>query len=204
MTERITGLFDVTMNKQPMHAAAEQSGIGRMSLDKRYHGDLDATGVGEMLAAMTATRGSAGYVALERVEGTLRGRRGTFFLQHAGTMDRGTPSLSVTVVPDSGTDELIGLSGRLDIRIDGRRAPLRLRVRARRTVDDDGVASRSVIARPTHRSRRERRAAARPRRREGVRDRRDLVEPGAGRALAPATPRSMSGRHARASDRGTA
>lgn len=118
MSERITGTFDVTLQRQPIHDAGTASGIGRMSLDKRYHGELDATGVGEMLAAMTATPGSAGYVAIERVEGTLRGRSGAFFLQHAASMDRGTPSLSVTVVPDSGTDELVGLTGRLDIRIE--------------------------------------------------------------------------------------
>ncbi len=119
MTERITGVFDVKMTPQPLHEAATASGIGRMSLAKRYHGELDATGTGEMLAAMTPTPGSAGYVAMERVEGTLRGYRGAFFLQHAGTMQRGAPRLSVTVVPDSGTDELVGLSGRMDIRIEG-------------------------------------------------------------------------------------
>ena len=118
MKERISGTFDVTMGKQPMHDEAIASGIGRMSLAKRYHGDLDATGVGEMFAAMTSTPGSAGYVALERVEGSLRGRDGVFFLQHSGTMDRGAPQLSVTVVPDSGTDALIGLSGRMNIRIE--------------------------------------------------------------------------------------
>ena len=114
-----TGTFDVTMTPQDLHAAAADSGIGRMALAKRYHGELDATGVGEMLAAMTATPGSAGYVALERVDGTLAGRSGTFFLQHAGTMDRGSPTLSVSVVPDSGADGLAGLSGRLGIRIEG-------------------------------------------------------------------------------------
>lgn len=118
MTEHITGTFDVTMTQQTVHDAATDAGFGRMALAKRYHGALDATGVGEMLAAMTATPGSAGYVAIERVDGTLAGRRGSFFLQHHGVMDRGAPTLSVSVVPDSGTDELTGLSGRLDIRID--------------------------------------------------------------------------------------
>ena len=118
MTERITGTFDVKMNPLPLHEAAVDAGIGRMGLDKRYHGALDASGVGEMLAAMTTTPGSAGYVALERVDGTLGGRSGSFFLQHSGTMDRGAPTLSVTVVPDSGTGELAGLSGRLAIRIE--------------------------------------------------------------------------------------
>ncbi|MEO8936554.1 MAG: DUF3224 domain-containing protein [Burkholderiaceae bacterium] len=118
MKERISGTFDVTMTKQSMHEGAVDSGIGRMSLAKRYHGDLDATGVGEMLAAMTATPGSAGYVAIERVEGKLAGRDGGFFLQHSGTMDRGVPQLSVTIVPDSGTAALTGLSGRMNIRIE--------------------------------------------------------------------------------------
>ena len=117
MTEHISGTFDVTMGKKAMHDAASNSGIGRMSLDKRYHGGLDATGVGEMLAAMTAIPGSAGYVAMEFVEGSLGGRSGSFFLQHTGTMDRGTPTLSVVVVPDSGTDALVGLTGRLNIRL---------------------------------------------------------------------------------------
>ncbi len=118
MTDRITGVFDVKMSPQPIHEAGTASGIGRMSLDKRYHGDLDAIGVGEMLAAMTPTSGSAGYVAMERVEGSLLGRSGAFFLQHTGTMDRGARQLSVTVVPDSGSDELAGLAGRMDIRIE--------------------------------------------------------------------------------------
>ena len=119
MNIHITGTFDVTISKASMHDAAVDCGIGRMTLDKRYHGDLDATGVGEMLAAMTETQGSAGYVAMEKVDGTLGGRRGTFVLQHAGTMNRGAPALSVTVVPDSGTGDLVGLTGRIDIRIEG-------------------------------------------------------------------------------------
>lgn len=121
MTRRISGRFDVEMSPETVHDAGTASGIGRLSLAKRYHGALDASGVGEMLTAMTSTKGSAGYVAIERVEGTLDGRSGGFFLQHAGTMDRGTPSLSITVVPDSGGGELEGLTGRLAIRIeDGR------------------------------------------------------------------------------------
>ena len=118
MTEHISGDFDVKMQPEAVHDGAAASGLGRMSLDKRYHGALDATGIGEMLAAMTATPGSAGYVALEKVDGTLDGRRGTFFLQHTGTMDRGTPTLSVAVIPDSGTGDLIGLTGQLTIRIE--------------------------------------------------------------------------------------
>jgi hypothetical protein len=90
-----------------------------MSLDKQFHGDLEGTSQGEMLAVVTAIEGSAGYVAMEQVSGTLHGRRGTFALQHLGVMTRGTPQLTVTVVPDSGTGELKGLSGRMTIHIDG-------------------------------------------------------------------------------------
>jgi hypothetical protein len=93
--------------------------IGRMAIDKRFHGDLEATSKGEMLATRTEVEGSAGYVAMERVTGTLHGKRGSFSLQHGGTMDRGVPRLSVTVVPDSGTGDLVGLAGRMVINIEG-------------------------------------------------------------------------------------
>ena len=93
--------------------------FGRRSIDKRYHGDLDATGVGQMLSAGTPVQGSAGYVAIERVSGRLHGRTGTFALQHNGTMTRGAPELSVTVVPDSGTGQLSGLTGTMRIIIAG-------------------------------------------------------------------------------------
>jgi len=86
-----------------------------MSIDKQIAGDLVGTTSGQMLSAMTDTKGSAGYVAIERVEGTLHGRRGSFVLQHTGTMNRGIPGLSVTVVPDSGTGELEGLQGEFKI-----------------------------------------------------------------------------------------
>jgi hypothetical protein len=88
-------------------------------LDKTYSGDLVGTGKGEMLIAGTAVKGSAGYVAIERVNGTLGGRNGSFVLQHTGTMNRGVPQLSVAVVPDSGTGELAGLAGTLAIIIQG-------------------------------------------------------------------------------------
>jgi hypothetical protein len=86
-----------------------------MILDKQFHGDLEATSKGQMLAAGTAVQGSAGYVAMERVTGTLNGRSGTFVLQHSGTMNRGAPHLTLTVVPDSGTGELEGLAGSMTI-----------------------------------------------------------------------------------------
>jgi len=113
------GTFEVKLTPQkPDNTEAENAGVGRMSIDKKFSGDLEATSQGEMLAAMTAVKGSAGYVAIERVGGTLHGRNGTFVLQHSGTMTRGAPELSVTVVPDSGTEELAGLTGRMTIKID--------------------------------------------------------------------------------------
>ena len=110
------GTFTVKM--APQSPAFADSGLGRMSLDKQFSGDLDAHSLGEMLAFRSTVDGSAGYVAMERVAGTLHGRRGSFVLQHSGTMDRGTPALVVSVVPDSGTDELAGLVGMLAIHID--------------------------------------------------------------------------------------
>ncbi len=89
--------------------------LGRMSIDKQFHGDLEATSKGQMLTAGTTVTGSAGYVAIEYVSGTLHGRRGTFVLQHSGTMTRGAPQLSITVVPDSATGELAGLAGQMAI-----------------------------------------------------------------------------------------
>ena len=101
-------------------AAEEQiaaAQLGRMLIDKTFVGDLTATSNGQMVAAMGAVEGSAGYVAMERVSGTLHGRSGTFVLQHSSTMHRGTPQQSITVVPDSGTDELAGLRGQMVIDI---------------------------------------------------------------------------------------
>jgi len=89
--------------------------IARMSIDKKFQGDLDAVSKGQMLSTSTETEGSAGYVAMERVSGSLYGRRGTFVLQHSGTMNRGASQLTVSVVPDSGTGELVGLEGRMTI-----------------------------------------------------------------------------------------
>ncbi len=86
-------------------------------MDKQFHGDLEATSKGQMLATTTDVKGSAGYVALERVSGTLQGRSGTFALQHNGTMTRGEPQLTITVVPDSGTGQLVGLAGTMTIAI---------------------------------------------------------------------------------------
>jgi Protein of unknown function (DUF3224) len=112
------GTFDVKVNVQKADNKEEESAkIGRMSLDKKFHGDLEATSAGEMLSMGTEVKGSAGYVAMERVNGTLYGRMGTFALQHSGTMTRGEPQLSVTVVPDSGTGQLAGIAGKMTIKI---------------------------------------------------------------------------------------
>lgn len=119
MTTRATGPFEVQMVPQGEGDAAPGSNLGRLSLDKQFHGDLEAIGKGQMLTAMTDTQGSAGYVAIERVSGSLHGKSGTFALQHAGTMARGAQQLSITVVPDSGTGALEGLGGRLAIRMEG-------------------------------------------------------------------------------------
>ncbi|WP_263385241.1 DUF3224 domain-containing protein [Granulicella arctica] len=107
------GNFEVKMVPQGEATAIP----GRMTLDKQFYGDLEATSKGEMLAAMSGVKGSAGYVAMEQVTGALAGRPGSFVLQHSGTMTRGVPTLSVTVVPDSGTGELVGLTGQMTIDI---------------------------------------------------------------------------------------
>jgi len=113
-----SGTFEVKIIPQkPDNKEAESANLGRMSIDKQFYGDLEATSKGEMLAAATEVKGSAGYVAMERVSGTLHGRRGTFILQHSGTMTRTAPQMSVTVVPDSGTGQLVGLAGTMTIKI---------------------------------------------------------------------------------------
>ncbi len=112
-----TGTFEVKLNPQGQDDKSEDPMLGRMSIDKRFHGDLEGTSKGQMLTAGTAFKGSAGYVAIERVSGTLHGLSGTFVLQHSGTMTRGTPQLTVTVVPDSGTGQLAGLAGKMTIKI---------------------------------------------------------------------------------------
>jgi Protein of unknown function (DUF3224) len=112
-----SGTFEVKMAPQPPADGIGDATIGRMAIDKTFQGELEATSRGQMLATMTGTPGSAGYVAMERVTGALRGRRGTFALQHSGTMTRGAPQLTVTVVPDSGTGELAGIQGAMTIEI---------------------------------------------------------------------------------------
>jgi hypothetical protein len=118
MTMHAKGPFDVKLAPQPSDEATGGAAIGRMALDKRFHGDLDATSKGQMLAHRTSVNGSAGYVAMEIVSGTLHGRTGTFVLQHSGTMNRGAQHLALAVVPDSGTGELEGLAGTMGIVIE--------------------------------------------------------------------------------------
>jgi len=119
VTSRATGTFDVKLSPQPADAYADGIGLARMTIDKTFAGELEGSSKGQMLSAMGAVKGSAGYVAIERVSGTLAGRRGTFVLQHHATMDRGSPSLTISVVPDSGADELAGLAGTMQIKIEG-------------------------------------------------------------------------------------
>lgn len=116
VTHKVEGPFSVKLAPQQDENAP--ANLGRMTLDKTYEGPLQATAQGQMLTAMTAVKGSAGYVAVERVEGSLQGKKGGFTLQHSGTMAHGSQQLSITVVPDSGTGELEGISGEMDIRIE--------------------------------------------------------------------------------------
>ena len=117
MTSHASGTFDVKLT--PQAAEDGDAGLGRMTIDKQFHGDLEGTSKGFMLSsAATVVKGSGGYVAMEKVTGTLKGRTGSFVLQHSGTMTRGTPLLSVTVVPDTGTGQLEGITGTVTIKID--------------------------------------------------------------------------------------
>ena len=121
VTTRATGTFDVKLVPQVTEGYSEDGTLSRMTIDKEFHGDLDGTSKGQMLAAMTSVKNSAGYVAIERITGMLHGQSGTFALMHTGTMNRGVPGLAIAVVPDSGTGQLAGLSGTFVIVIaDGR------------------------------------------------------------------------------------
>ncbi|WP_394129522.1 DUF3224 domain-containing protein [Shewanella maritima] len=117
---KISGKFDVTLEPMDTYATgAEGANLGRMSINKNFHGELSAQSQGEMLSVMTAVKGSAGYVAIEQVVGTLSGMTGSFVLQHYGMMSGGKDTLILEVVPDSGTGELLGLSGNMTIKVDG-------------------------------------------------------------------------------------
>jgi len=111
MTNRASGTFEVKMSPQE----ADMS-VGRMTIDKQFQGDLVGASKGQMLMASSeSVKNSAGYVAIEKVTGALNGRRGSFYLQHNGVMTRGAGELTITVIPDSGTDELVGLRGKMNI-----------------------------------------------------------------------------------------
>lgn len=118
MNLHATGTFDVKLQPQGEGDAAPGASLGRMSLDKRFHGDLEATGKGEMLSARADVPTSAAYVAIERVSGRLHGREGSFVLVHKGVMTEESQELRIEVVPDSGSGELAGIAGTLAIRID--------------------------------------------------------------------------------------
>ena len=111
--KRATGSFEVSL--QPLSNAEVSSDplLARMLLTKKFSGDLAGSARGQMLSAGTATQGSAGYVAIDHVTGTLDGRSGSFLLQHSGSMQRGVPTLSIKVIPDSGTDAFVGIAGTL-------------------------------------------------------------------------------------------
>jgi hypothetical protein len=112
------GTFAVQMKPQDDTSAADGVSLGRMQLDKSFVGDLVGAGKGQMLTAMTAVKGSAGYVAIERVSGSLHGKVGSFVMQHSGTMDKGAQQLLITLVPDSGTGALVGIRGVFQLRVE--------------------------------------------------------------------------------------
>ena len=117
MSHDAKGTFEVSIKPLPFEGAGKDAKLGRMSIDKVISGDLVATTQGQMLTGGTVTAGSAGYVAMEQVTGTLDGHKGGFILQHTATMNRGEPNMDIHVVPDSGTDELAGLAGDFKIQI---------------------------------------------------------------------------------------
>jgi hypothetical protein len=119
MTNHARGQFDVKIT--PTQEKTPDPALGRLLVEKKYHGDIDASSVGEMITSGNGTK-SGGYVLIERVTGTLNGKRGSFSLQHSGIMDNGEPTLTILVVPGSGTDQLTGLSGKFTLNLDDIRA----------------------------------------------------------------------------------
>ena len=117
VTAHAIGPFDVRIT--PQDDKSGDADLGRLLIDKQYHGDLEGTGRGQMLTAGSVAKGSGAYVAIERVSGTLKGRAGSFTLQHSGTMNKGATQLVITIVPDSGTAQLAGIAGEMSINIDG-------------------------------------------------------------------------------------
>jgi hypothetical protein len=112
MTKRASGTFEVKLTPQD---DGSESVPGRMAIDKQFQGDIEGTSKGQMLMASSGVAGSAGYVAIEKITGTVGGKPGSFYLQHNGIMTRGEGQLAITVIPDTGTDELVGLSGTMNI-----------------------------------------------------------------------------------------
>ncbi|WP_426079094.1 DUF3224 domain-containing protein [Janthinobacterium sp. PSPC3-1] len=119
MSTHVSGSFNITMTPATTPQRSGRTTLGRMLLDKVYKGDLAATASGEMLSAVTDTKGAAGYVAIESITGVLQGRQGSFVVRHAGTMADGKQELSIVIVPHSGTGQLEGISGTMGIRIEG-------------------------------------------------------------------------------------
>ncbi len=116
---KVSGKFKAELKPLELYAKGQGGlNLGRMSIDKTFHGELDGTSQGEMLSVMTATEGSAGYVAIEQFVGSLSGKKGGFALQHFGTMDKGKDRLILEVIPDSGFGELVGLTGSMEIKIE--------------------------------------------------------------------------------------
>lgn len=117
VTHHAKGTFDVKVTPKPLDGLVADDALGRYTIDKQLHGDLEATSKGQMLTGMGTVKTSGGYVAIERVTGTLSGRSGSFLLQHGGTMSGGKQQLTITVVPDSGSGQLTGISGTFNINV---------------------------------------------------------------------------------------
>jgi Protein of unknown function (DUF3224) len=120
MTVHARGTFEVQLAPQPADAYSDATTMGRMTMDKQFSGDIVATSKGQMLTGMGNIKGSAAYVAMERVTGTVNGKRGSFVLHHTGVMANGAQSLAIVIAPDSGTDELAGIAGTLTLVIEGK------------------------------------------------------------------------------------
>jgi hypothetical protein len=117
MTSQAKGTFEIQATREPPYDSADGVVIGRTKFDKQWSGDVEATSVVEMISAGTEVKGSAAYVAMERIRGKVHGKSGSFVVHHTGILDRGAPSLSIRIVPDSGTGELRGISGTIQIDI---------------------------------------------------------------------------------------
>jgi hypothetical protein len=115
-TNHATGPFEVKLT--PLADKSLETSLGRMTAEKEWHGDVEGTSTAQMLTGGDVKTGSAGYVAMEKFTGSVKGRKGTFILQHSAIMTKGKGDLTITIVPDSGTDELKGIAGKLTIKIE--------------------------------------------------------------------------------------